>query len=115
MEFNDFQFSRIEIWHKGKKSFLIIQFLELGQVIPEIFRLETGGKVVHNLPLELMMVMNTCGDNDINTILLVTYNSILRTFPIEKGASSIYDQAWIATLVVLFFRRWLMFNTLMEE
>ncbi len=108
MEFNDFQFSRIEIWHKGSEIVFNNPIFGTGAgSFPEIFRLETGlwKGHAHNLPLELMISYGIpAGIMILIPILLVTYNSIIKgLFPIEKGLFSIYDQAWIAALVVLFF------------
>ena len=74
---------------------------------PEIFKLETGlwKGHAHNLPLELIISYGIpAGILILIPIFLITFNSINMVF-IAKGreSSSLYDQSWIAALVVLFF------------
>ena len=108
MEFNDFQYSRIEIWHKGCEIVFNNPIFGTGAgSFPEIFKLETGlwKGHAHNLPLELIISYGIpAGILILIPIFLITFNSINMVF-IAKGreSSSLYDQSWIAALVVLFF------------
>ena len=108
MEFADFQYSRVEIWQKGIKFiFDNPLFGTGGGSFPEIFRLETGlwKGHAHNLPLELIISYGIpAGILILIPILFITYRSIkIIIFLKERETFTIYDQSWIASLVVLFF------------
>ena len=108
MEFNDFQYSRIEIWHKGFEIVFNNPIFGTGAgSFPEIFKLETGlwKGHAHNLPLELIISYGIpAGIVILIPIFLITFNSINKILITKsRESSSIYDQSWIAALVVLFF------------
>ncbi len=108
MEFNDFQYSRIEIWHKGIEIVINNPIFGTGAgSFPEIFKLETGlwKGHAHNLPLELIISYGIpAGILILIPIFLITFNSINMVLIAKgRGSSSLYDQSWIAALVVLFF------------
>ena len=108
MEFADFQYSRVEIWQKGI-NFIFDNplFGTGGGSFPEIFRLETGlwKGHAHNLPLELIISYGIpAGILILIPILFITYRSInIIIFIKERETFTIYDQSWVASLVVLFF------------
>jgi O-antigen ligase len=108
MEFADFQYSRVEIWQKGI-NFIFDNplFGTGGGSFPEIFRLETGlwKGHAHNLPLELIISYGIpAGILILIPILFITYRSIkIIIFLKERETFTIYDQSWVASLVVLFF------------
>ena len=108
MEFNDFQYSRIEIWHKGFEIVFNNPIFGTGAgSFPEIFKLETGlwKGHAHNLPLELIISYGIpTGIVILIPIFFITFNSINKILNTKaRESSSIYDQSWIAALVVLFF------------
>ena len=108
MEFNDFQYSRIEIWQKGCEIVFNNPIFGTGAgSFPEIFKLETGlwKGHAHNLPLELIVSYGIpAGILILIPIFLITFNSInIVLFTKTRESCSLYDQSWIAALVVLFF------------
>ena len=108
MEFNDFQYSRIEIWHKGFEIVFNNPIFGTGAgSFPEIFKLETGlwKGHAHNLPLELIISYGIpTGIVILIPIFFIIFNSINKILITKaRESSSIYDQSWIAALVVLFF------------
>ena len=79
MEFNDFQYSRIEIWQKGIEIIFHNPIFGTGAgSFPKIFRLETGlwKGHAHNLPLELIVSYGIpAGIMILIPIFLITFNS----------------------------------------
>ena len=108
MEFNDFQYSRIEIWHKAIEIVFNNPIFGTGAgSFPEIFKLETGlwKGHAHNLPLELVISYGIpAGIFVLIPIFSIAYISIKRIL-ISKGRNhySLYDQAWITAFAVLLF------------
>ncbi len=106
LEFYDFQYSRVEIWHKGIETVFNNPIFGTGaSSFPEIFKLETGlwKGHAHNLPLELIISYGIpAGLLILIPIFSIAYNS-LNIIISSKGrqASSIYDQSWVSALVVL--------------
>ena len=106
MEFNDFQYSRVEIWHKGLEIIFNNPIFGTGaSSFSEIFRLETGlwKGHAHNLPLELIISYGIpAGLIILIPIFSLTNNSLKIIISSKvRQASSIYDQSWVSALIVL--------------
>lgn len=106
MEFSDFQYSRIDIWHKALETILNNPIFGTGGLsFPKIYESQTGlwKGHAHNLPLELIISYGTPAALFILIpIFLITYFSIKYILSSRgRKESSIYDQAWITALVVL--------------
>lgn len=106
MEFSDFQYSRIEIWHKALETIFNHPIFGTGaSSFPQIFEFQTGlwKGHAHNLPLELIISYGIpAGLFILIPIFLITYLSIKYILS-SRGRKefSINDQAWITSLVVL--------------
>ena len=108
MEFNDFQYSRLEIWQKGIEIIFHNPIFGTGAgSFPKIFRLETGlwKGHAHNLPLELIVSYGIpAGLLIMIPIFVVSFISIKRKIIcMRKDFSQIYDQSWVTAFAVLLF------------
>ena len=106
-EFIDFQYSRIEIWQSGINLVINHPFFGTGAgSFPEIFKYQTNlwKGHAHNLPLELMISYGIpAALMIIIPITNLTYQTVrFKLFKKNQKDSSIYDQAWISALVILF-------------
>ena len=106
IEFSDFQYSRIEIWQSGiNSSFNHPVFGTGASSFPEIFMSQTNlwKGHAHNLPLELIISYGIPAA--LMIIIPVTYLTLqalkIELFGKDRKVSSIYDKAWISSLVVL--------------
>ncbi len=106
LEFSDFQYTRIEIWQSGILHVLHHPLFGTGaSSFPEIFRSQTGlwKGHAHNLPLELIISYGIpAGLCILLPICLILYRSTKNIFFANlQFANSIYDRAWISSLIVL--------------
>ena len=106
IEFSDFQYTRIEIWQSGIANALDHPLFGTGaSSFPEIFRAQTGlwKGHAHNLPLELIISYGIpAGLCIILPICFILYRSINNIFFVRpKSKNSLYDRAWITSLIVL--------------
>ena len=105
-EFSDFQYSRIEIWQSGiNLSFNNPIFGTGASSFPEIFMSQTNlwKGHAHNLPLELIISYGIPAA--LMIIIPISYLTLqvvkIKLLGKNRKESSIYDKAWISSLVVL--------------
>ena len=108
MEFSDFQYSRLEIWESGISSVLNNPIFGTGaSSFPEIFRSQSGlwKGHAHNLPLEFLISYGIpAGIFILLPITLIIFYSVKDIFFLKKKEEiSIYDRAWITSLILITF------------